>query len=325
LFEDDTILKVVLTAPITQTYDQRRDEVRLYFPGQWTYVDNDESIQRLDVSIRTRGIFRRRNCSLPPLRLNFKKSQTKGTLFQGQDKLKLVSPCKRGNSYQQKLILEYLAYRALQTLTDHSYRTRMLRLSYNDSDQKKKSWTHITFLIEDEKNMAKRLGLKALRVPAVQPAQLDLARTAVVELFQLMIANSDFSTLRGPEGSDCCHNVEVLAPKDAETGFIPVPYDFDASGLIDADYAAPPEKLPIKDVRKRYFTGRCKAREHWDYAIELFQSRRGDIVALFANSNELDERIRKKSVKYIEDFYELLDNPKRVEREIIGRCRGKKQ
>lgn len=323
LFEDESILKAVLTAPLTQAYNQRKDEVRLYMPGQWTYVGPDGATERLEVSIRTRGKFRRTQCRLPPLRLNFKKSQTKGTLFDGQDKMKLVSPCKAGKTYQQKLILEYLAYQALALVTEYSYRTRLVRLSYNDSDRKKKPWTHLTFVIEDEKDMAKRVGLKALRVPSAEPYQLDLARTAVVEIFQLFVANTDFSTIRGPEGSDCCHNVELLAPKDSDRGYVPVPYDFDASGLVDADYAMPPEKLPIRDVRKRYFMGRCKPREHWDEAIELFRSKRGAITALFAESAELNEKYRKSSVKYIGDFYKVLDDPKRVDREIVGRCRGK--
>ena len=96
LFQDDEILKAVLTAPISQAYEQRDQDVRIYFPGQWTYLNADGESQRLDVSIRTRGNFRRVNCALPPLQLNFKKSQVKGTEFKKQDKLKLVAPCQNG-------------------------------------------------------------------------------------------------------------------------------------------------------------------------------------------------------------------------------------
>ena len=71
LFQDDTVVKSVLTAPIAQAYAQRDQEVGIYFPGQWTYTEADGTTQRLDVSIRTRGIFRRQYCELPPLQLNF--------------------------------------------------------------------------------------------------------------------------------------------------------------------------------------------------------------------------------------------------------------
>ena len=59
LFRNDTVLKAVLTAPISQAYAQRHQDVRIYFPGQWTYVDEDGETKRLQASIRTRGHFRR--------------------------------------------------------------------------------------------------------------------------------------------------------------------------------------------------------------------------------------------------------------------------
>ena len=70
LFQDDAVLKAVLTAPISQAYAQRDSEVRLYFPGQWAYIDDNGETQRLQVSIRLRGNFRREYCELPPIRLN---------------------------------------------------------------------------------------------------------------------------------------------------------------------------------------------------------------------------------------------------------------
>ena len=146
LFQEHSTLIAVLTAPISQTYAQRESDVRLYFPGQWTYINGDGESHRLDVSIRIRGNFRRQYCELPPIRLNFRKSQVKGTLFKGQDKLKLVSPCQHGLESQQKLLLEYLAYRTYEILTDYSFGTRLIRLSYVDSDDKLKSWTDLLVL-----------------------------------------------------------------------------------------------------------------------------------------------------------------------------------
>ena len=100
LFQSDEVLKAVLTAPIAQTYAQRDQDIRLYFPGQWTYIGDGGETARLVVSIRTRGNFRRQYCQFPPLQLNFKKSQVKTTLFAGQDKLKVVAPCKRVARFQ---------------------------------------------------------------------------------------------------------------------------------------------------------------------------------------------------------------------------------
>ena len=167
LFQSDAVLKAALTAPIAQAYDQRNQEVRIYIPGQWTYIDNDGQPKRLEVSIRTRGNFLRQYCASPPLQLNFKKSQVKGTLFAGQDKLKLVAPCRRGEKFRQYVILEYLAYRTLEILTDYSFKTRLLRLTYVDSQEKLDPWTNIVFVIEDDSDVAKRLGLERLKIPEI--------------------------------------------------------------------------------------------------------------------------------------------------------------
>ncbi len=227
LFQDDSIIKAVLTAPIAQAYAQRDQDVRIYIPGQWSYTTDTGETHRLDVSIRTRGLFRREYCELPPLQLNFKKAQVKDTLFAGQNKLKVVAPCQNGAKSQQLVVLEYLAYRTFQILTEQSFGTRLVRLSYVDSDEKMPPWTDLVFVIEDDKDMAKRLGLTRLKIVANRFDQMDHSSTALAELFQLLIANNDFSVLSSEEGRECCHNSEILALDDNADVRIPVPYDFD--------------------------------------------------------------------------------------------------
>ncbi len=322
LFAEDTTIPMVLTAPLTQIYAQKKSDVRLYMPGAIAYQALDGGKQRLELSVRTRGVFRRAQCRLPPLRLNFKKKGVKDTLFAGQNKLKLVSPCAANKASQQLLLLEHLAYQAFELVSDKSLKTRKVRMSYVDSDGRKKPWTHLTFLIEDEKELAKRHGMKAIHVPKVEVDQLNAEQTSLVELFQLMIGNTDFSTLRGPNGTDCCHNVQLLGNKNSTSDFYPVPYDFDSSGLVDASYALPADKLPINDVRKRLFRGRCKPDEVWTTAIETFLQKEIEIIGLFNNTDNLDKYHRKKSVSYIQKFFAMLKNPKLVQKNIVKACVG---
>ncbi|MBT8098804.1 MAG: hypothetical protein KJO82_03595 [Gammaproteobacteria bacterium] len=322
LFEEDTILKAVVSAPLAQTYGQKRQEVRFYMPGQWSYIETEGETQRLDVSIRTRGDFRREFCNLPPLQLNFKKKQVNGTLFDGQDKLKLVAPCNHGSRYQQYVILEYLAYKTFEILTDFSYRTRLVRLTYLDGDEKLDAWTDLVFLIEDDADMARRLGLERLRMLEVDYDELDHPKTAIVQLFQFLIGNNDYSVIRG-ENDFCCHNMDILGLPDLDTGVVPIPFDFDMSGLVNAAYAAPPVQVPVVDVRHRYFYGLCQPAEILEAAIAHMQAKRAEIRALFANSEALDKRNKQKSLDYVDSFYEILDSPQLLEEEIIGRCRGR--
>ena len=322
LFRNDSVLKAVLTAPISQAYAQRHQDVRIYYPGQWTYIDEDGETKRLQASIRTRGHFRREVCQFPPLQLNFKKSEVKGTLFAGQNKVKLVAPCKDGDRYQQYVVLEYLAYRMLQILTDHSFSTRLVRLSYVDRDEQLDSRTDIAFLIEDDSDMAKRLDLDRLHLNTVRYAQLDHPHLAIAQIFQFMIANNDYSVIKPSGDDDCCHNIQTVGVEEAEDGVIPVPYDFDFSGFVNATYAAPPSMVPVRDVSVRYFYGLCQPRPILDAAIAHVQSKREEIFALLVNTPELDEKNRKKSIEYIEEFYEIIGSPKLTNRLIIQRCRG---
>ena len=322
LFQDDTVIKAVLTAPIAQAYAQRDQEVRIYLPGQWTYANGNGETRRLDVSIRTRGLFRREYCALPPLQLNFKKKQVKGTLFAGQNKLKVVAPCQNGPVSQQHVVLEYLAYRTFEILSEQSFGTRLMRLSYVDTDEKKEPWTDLVFVIEDDDDVAKRLDLVKLGVAKNEFDQLDWSSAALVDLFQLLVANNDYSLLQGPDGRPCCHNTEILAPKDDADSRIPVPYDFDLSGLVNARYAAPPSHIPIKFVRTRYYRGLCQPPGILEDAIAHVLSKREEILSLFANSRELEDRRKKKTLKWLEDYFEILDSPKRLAKEVYGRCRG---
>ncbi len=322
LFRDHATLKAVLTAPISQAYAQRDSEVRLYFPGQWTYLDGAGKSHRLDVSIRIRGNFRREYCELPPLRLNFKKKQVKGTLFAGQDKLKLVAPCQHGIESQQQLLLEYLAYRSFEILTDHSFGTRLVRLSYVDSDEKLQSWTDLAFVIEDEGDIAKRLGLDKARVAENRFEDLDQPSTALVELFQLLISNHDYSVLQGPKGEYCCHNSVIYTREEAADKRIPIPFDFDMSGIVNTRYAAPPSHLPIRLVRTRYYRGLCQPPAVMEAAVAHVLSKKSEILALYETHLELSRLSRSKTLTYVKKFFAILEDKALFKEQVLDRCRG---
>lgn len=322
LFQDHATLKAVLSAPIAQTYAQRMSDVRLYYPGQWTYIDAAGESQRLEVSTRIRGNFRKEYCELPPIRLNFKKSQVGDTLFAGQDKLKLVSPCQNGMESQQKLLLEYLAYRTFEILTDHSFGSRLIRLSYVDTDDKKKPWTDLAFVIEDDSDVAKRLKLDKVRVASNQFEDLDRRTTALVELFQLLISNHDYSVLKGPDGEYCCHNSEMFTRKETADQRIPIPYDFDMSGLVNANYASPPAHLPIRLVRTRYYRGLCQPDDVMQDTVAHILSKKGEIIALYETQEDLSRLTRNRSVSYVKKFFEILEDEALFQEEVLDRCRG---
>ena len=62
---------------------------------------------------------------------------------------------------------------------------------------------------------------------------------------------------------------------------IPIPYDFDMSGLVNARYAAPPEHLPIRLVRTRFYRGLCQPPAVMDEALAHMLSKKDEIMAMY--------------------------------------------
>ena len=111
LFADDSILEVTITAPFAQIMKERSDEE--YVAATMQYMTADGMSDNLDIGIRTRGKFRLRGdvCRFAPLRVNFKKKQIRDTVFDGQDKVKLVTHCQNNSKrYEQTVVSEYIAY-----------------------------------------------------------------------------------------------------------------------------------------------------------------------------------------------------------------------
>jgi hypothetical protein len=319
LFQDDGVIHITITAPIKTLLGERPNET--YLRGTLSYEEADGRVVDFDIGIRTRGNFRRQFsvCPFPPLRINFKKSEVKGTLFREQDKLKLVAHC-RDNSdrYEQNIIKEYLTYRILNSLTDISYRVRLARVTYRDSEQKYEDRLRYAFFIEHKRRVSHRLGLPLIATERIQTSDLEGAYSDLTSLFQYLIGNTDFSPIAGPEGEDCCHN-STLFGKEGEPIYS-IPYDFDMSGLVDAPYAEPNPNFRIRQVTQRLYRGRCAHSGNLPASVRKLQDNRDVIYALFEDQQELEESTRKKVTKYIDRFYDVIDNPKKLRREIEKRC-----
>ena len=245
----------------------------------------------------------------------------KDTLFQRQDKLKLVAHCRdKSDRYEQNVIEEYLAYRILNTLTDISYRVRLAHVTYVDSEEKYDDRVSYAFFIEHKKRMSKRLDLALISTAGIQTSDLAGPYSDLTSLFQFMIGNTDFSPIAGPEGEDCCHNSTLFGNEGGPV--YSVPYDFDMSGLVDAPYAEPNPQFRIRRVTQRLYRGRCDYIGNLETTVQLFQDKRDAIYGLFEAQQELEQSTRKKATKFIDRFSLVVDDPRKRQREIEDRCVG---
>src|SRR6266545_3845510 len=58
------------------------------------------------VKLRTRGIFRLKNCGFPPIRLDLPSHKVNDTPFAGEDRLKLVTHCQNDRLFERNLLRE---------------------------------------------------------------------------------------------------------------------------------------------------------------------------------------------------------------------------
>ena len=318
LFQSDEILSVRISAPMATLLSERPDDEEL--PAKFRYTAADGSSAEFDIDIRTRGRYRRQAhvCSFPPLRLDFKTSAVKDSLFHKQDKLKLVTHCQASSRYEQALLREYLVYRILNVLTEKSYKVRMMLITYVDADGKHEDVTQHGFVIERDDRFAKRVDTPILDIPKTSVKSIDPRYMNLGSVFQYMIGNTDFSPIRAAPGESCCHNYELYG-NDGEP-ILAVPYDFDQSGFVDAPHATPNDRFKLSSVRERLYRGRCTNNEHLPATIAHFIDRRNAVNAVLNSLPQVSKSSLKTMSKYVDRFYAVITSERSINKELIKAC-----
>ena len=319
LFANDSLLQVTIEAPMTTLMrDRPRDG---YLDGTFRFTGDDGTEQILDLKIRTRGKYRwkKTHCDFAPIRLNFRKTQVVDTEFDGQDKLKLVTHCQNKKSYYEQLVLrEFLAYRFLNVLTDKSFGVRLLRINYVDTEGAEPI-TKFGFVIEDDDAVAARNGMYSIKTGNLSDDNLDPVQQNLVNVFQYMIGNTEFSQFRAEPDEYCCHNIDLMsAAKDVP--YTPLAYDFDFSGIVNAPYAAPNPRFKHEDVRHRLFLGQCKNNELLPGTFQQFVDKKAAIYSIVDELEWLSSRSRRDVTRYLDGFYDDISRPKSVEAKFIKKC-----
>ncbi|MEM9839758.1 MAG: hypothetical protein AAF830_11485 [Pseudomonadota bacterium] len=322
LFADETPLQITITGPFSQLLRTRAaDEPPIY---DATLIVAGEESAPLPITMNARGNFRRQRdkCRFPPLRVRFQEKPSSGSVFHKQKSLKLVTHCRASPVYAQYQTAEYLAYRLFNTLTPASLRVRMANISYVDEKNGKQVAERAAFFIEDIDDMAKRVDHKELEVPNIGRPAVDPQAGARIAVFQYMIGNLDWSMVSGKEGEDCCHNVKlVVEDRDVLENIMPIPYDFDHAGLVDASYANPPTRFKLRSVRDRRYRGFCIHNDEARAVIEGLRPRRDEFLSMVDTVPGMSEKRQKKSRDYIESFFEDIANDASTQETIFDYCR----
>jgi len=310
---DRNIIEITLRTDIQQLLDNRKKEI--YQDAMFEYMDAEGIARNYEIKIRVRGKFRRRICDFPPIKLNLDKDRLEEQGYTDHDKFKLVTHCidekKVGN---QNVLKEYLCYQIYEQLTDKSFRTKLIKLNYVDTEGNyPEPIERYAFMIESIRELADRLGGEECEDCLNQPRErFEPKNEATVAMFQYMIGNEDWSTTMA-------RNMKLIRyGKDSTQPYTIVPYDFDFSGLVNTSYAIPSADHGLSSITERAYLGFSLSPEQIKATKNLFRSKKKDIINMIKDFDQLSGASRRFCIDYVRDFYVNLDQmpiPERSQRQ----------
>jgi len=316
LFLSDEPLTMIVEANFKELKKDRNLE-RSYYEAVVKYIDGKDTVI-LDVKLKTRGNFRLKceNCDFPPLKFNFKTESVRNTVFEGQDKLKLVTHCQdKSDRLQACTVKEYLAYRAYNLISEISFKVRLVNITYVDTGDENNALRKLAFFIEDVGDLALRNGMEEMNVANIHQLHTDYFKMAELSLFQYMIGNTDWSVPK-------LHNI-ILLKKETHSPPIAVPYDFDWSGLVNAPYAKPSPQVDAVNVQQRVYRGYKKPIDDLEIPITKFIEAKTEMIDLFIDFDFLELKEKQKCLKYINEFYSIIESKSAVRHELVNAARSK--
>ncbi|HKJ49291.1 MAG TPA: hypothetical protein VJ973_09395 [Christiangramia sp.] len=317
LFLEEEIMNISLSYSNKDIKKDTNDSTYIY-----TYLKFEvEEYQwdSLEVRLRKRGNFRLKNCTYAPLKVKIKKKESKKTPFEGHKNLKLVLPCLIQRDMNDNVIKEYLAYKLYEVVSPYHFKTKLVDLNYEElRGNKTKVHELKAFFIEDDKHVAKRIGGKVLK-SKIHPLNHVARESVRNSFFQFMIGNTDFSNAYQ-------HNSKLIF---LEGEIIPVPYDFDMSGLVNTSYATVSqinnEMLSIERVTQRMYRGFQRDPKLFQEVRLEFLNNRPALVKVIQDCEHLfeDDKEYFSTMLFIEGFFEILLNEEKFENEILAMARRK--
>lgn len=309
-FDANEVIVLNLRGDLKALFKDRGEDPQ-YHPLSLQYKTDLDSIN-IPVRIKTRGHFRKlpSNCKYPPLWLNFKKSSIpQNSIFEGLDKVKLVTPCQD----EKYVIHEYLVYKLYNLITPRSFKARLVKVIFQDTVKNKSSEPYYTILLEAEKQMARRNQSTSIKRIGLRPEIIQKEDFLKMAVFQYMIGNTDWSI-------QFQQNIKLIMT-DSVNLLIAIPYDFDHAGIVKAPYANPAPELKLRSTLERRYRGYCMPEMgEFTAVFETFNQLKGDFYALYDGNPLLSTSYQRQTLKFLDDFYETINNPKKARKAFSYPC-----
>lgn len=316
LFEDDKLIEISLRFDLSTYFRTKPKED--YLKANITFhISKTDSVSQ-DIRLKTRGVFRNKYCKYPPIELNFKRASFGYSDLNMISKIKLVPQCSSGKEKEDYVLKEYLAYKLFNVLTDTSFRVRLLKVTYIDTQKKRKPIVQYGFFIEPVEMLVARTNCIQIKTPTLTQKHIIPKIMDRLAIFNFMIGNYDWAV---PEQ----HNILVIKSLNIDPyGLaIAVPHDFDWTGLVNASYAIPAEVIGTENVRERLFLGVCRTEETYQKDLDLFVEKKDEFYKVIKEFPYLNQQVKKDLTDYLDGFFDQLDGKReRILYNFMNSCKN---
>ena len=202
-------------------------------------------------------------------------------------------------------------------ISPYYFKTRLVDLDFEQIKNNKNRTHRIKgFFIEDDKMLAKRVDGE-IYDRFLHPLNQDDLASVRNAFFQYMIGNTDFSQAY-------LHNVKLIF---INKKMIPIPYDFDMAGFVDASYAVVSqiqgESLGTTSVTDRKYRGFIRNEAVFEQVRQEYVSKKVKMLAVIDNNKDYfeDPNTFSTARTYILSFFDIISNDKKYKNEILDEAR----
>ncbi|MDH3649402.1 MAG: hypothetical protein OEQ53_06940 [Saprospiraceae bacterium] len=302
--KNDSILDISLTFNLAELHTHLEDEAK---------IDATMEIQGLrhPVRLASRGVTRKKICSFPPLHLHLPDSIDNPHAWGPYKKYKLVTHCQDEYHTDEFVLKEFLTYRLYRKLTPFGLEAQLCRVHYQTEEGQT---TRFGFIIEDDEEMASRANGRLIKGGKATIPQVHKEQYQQLVLFQYMVGNTDWNLSRR-------HNIKFIQLSNSSSP-VPVPYDFDYSGLVDAPYAVPHPSLPINKVSDRLWQYRGKPTDDLSAAVTHFLTHKDELLQLIHDFSWISSDGKTRISEYLLSFYDQIEEPDGIRTLLTSRVKS---
>ena len=306
LMDYKEVIPVTLTGDITNLLEDKFNQEKR--TGSFSFADSLGKEITLPVRFETRGKTRLVRCETPPVMIYFDKPALKDQRIKDYPKLKVVVPCFQDSLSEDLLYRELLIYKLYALVSDFHFRVQATELICLDSVTNDTTHVFPAFFIESDKEFRKRTDTEELNQYNITWNELDPEQAQITALFQYMISNTDWKI-------DHKHNLKYFR-KDTLSPLVLVPYDFDFSGFVNADYAKPNPDYGQESVRQRIYIG--QRNKFLKNTVQRFLNQEAAIFKMVAEDSHLSTASKADLASFLKPFFDCLKS-KRARRKAFAK------